>query len=392
MLVQLPLTFPSFNSFSTPLLILVLQGLVFIWLLGSRYFRNKNISDLFLALILVVVCYEQICYTVGFMGWYNTFRNTKINYALIPMGLATAPLIYFYVKSVTASAFKFRKKDFLHFLPAVSIILYRIIIYTYDAVQPGFADTQNGILKIAVDEPIFQPMLMVVEFTAMLLYLAFTIQLFFQYRKRVSNFYSNTYKYELNWIRNFLLAFSLLFMYESVQEVIAALFTELHYTQRWWLNLFMAIVVIYVGVKGYFTDTSKLKNLNFDTVPAPAPTGAPKAGKVVADEDKNKLEQAMKEEKHYLNPELNLIDLASQTGMSRSQLSQVINLGFDKNFNDFVNQYRVEAFKERLANGEHKQLSLLGVAYECGFNSKATFNRVFKKLTQQSPSQYLSSL
>jgi len=100
----------------------------------------------------------------------------------------------------------------------------------------------------------------------------------------------------------------------------------------------------------------------------------------------------MEIDKAYLNPELNLSDLAKQAHMSRAQLSEVINSGFNKNFNDFVNNYRVQAFKSSLKEGKHKQLSLLGVAYESGFNSKATFNRVFKKLTSYSPTQYLNSL
>ncbi|MEO0470134.1 MAG: helix-turn-helix domain-containing protein, partial [Bacteroidota bacterium] len=75
-----------------------------------------------------------------------------------------------------------------------------------------------------------------------------------------------------------------------------------------------------------------------------------------------------------------------------NQLSQIINLGFGQNFNEFVNQYRIEAVKTQLQQGAQKQLSLLGVALECGFNSKATFNRTFKKLTQTTPSQYAASL
>ena len=114
------LSFPDFNIYSTPLLILVVQGLVFVGLLFARYIKKKNISDLFLALILLIVCYQQTCYTVGFMGWYNVFRNTKINYFLIPLGIAIAPLIYFYVKAITTSNFTFKKKNFIHFIPAIT--------------------------------------------------------------------------------------------------------------------------------------------------------------------------------------------------------------------------------------------------------------------------------
>ena len=62
------------------------------------------------------------------------------------------------------------------------------------------------------------------------------------------------------------------------------------------------------------------------------------------------------------------------------------------NFNDFVNQFRVAAIKERLAQGEHLQFTLLAIALECGFNSKATFNRVFKKWEGKTPGQYVAEL
>ncbi|MEM0931629.1 MAG: helix-turn-helix domain-containing protein, partial [Bacteroidota bacterium] len=86
---------------------------------------------------------------------------------------------------------------------------------------------------------------------------------------------------------------------------------------------------------------------------------------------------------------LNLNDLAKRAKMNRAQLSETINLGFGKNFNDFVNMYRIEAFKKMVEAEKHEQLSLLGMAFECGFNSKATFNRVFKKLTKISPTEFL---
>ncbi|MBT8261335.1 MAG: helix-turn-helix domain-containing protein [Bacteroidia bacterium] len=386
------LSFPDFNIWSTPLLILVLQGLVLIGLLLFRYFRKRNVSDLFLALILVIVCYEQICYTVGFMGWYHAFPNTKINYWLIPMALALAPMIYFYVKTSTTSDFKFRKIYWLHFIPAMALVLYRLSIYTYDSLQPGFNDTQNGYLKIHLDEPIIQPILMFVEFAALLLYLAFTFQMFLNYRKKIKLFFSNTFKYELNWILTFLVIFSLLFIYEAVQDVIGTLITELHYTQRWWLNLLLAIATIYIGVKGYFTDTEKLKNLNFNVVAMPSQSTVAKDKPAVSNEELNKLKNFMETEKPYLDPELNLNDLATLINMNRAQLSQLINSGFQKNFNDFVNEYRIEAVKDLLSKGKQKKLSLLGIAYECGFNSKATFNRVFKKLTNTSPTDYLNSI
>ncbi|SEQ43636.1 transcriptional regulator, AraC family [Hyunsoonleella jejuensis] len=386
--------FPDFNIRSTPLLILVIQGLVFAILLLIKFKRKGNLSDLFLGLILLLTCYSQTCYTVGFMGWYNEFRTTKINYFLYNVAIALGPLIYLYVKSVTKSNFRFKKVYWWHFAFVFTFIAYRLIIFSYDALQPGFNETQNGILKIAIDEAIVQPVMGFIEFPFMLLYLAFTLQLFYNYRKRIKQYFSNTYKLELNWILSFLILFSLLFLYDTLQTVIGAFVTDLNYEQRWWLNLLSALVTLYIGIKGYFTDTTKLNKLNFTFSPsleAIPQVSYTKTDKSISEKDITAIKSLMEDNKVYLNPELNLSDLAEQANMSRGQLSEVINSGFNKNFNDFVNMYRVNAFKAMIKEDKHKQLSLLGIAQECGFNSKATFNRVFKKLTNHSPTEYLKS-
>lgn len=387
--------FPNFNVYSTPLLILSLQGLIFALLLLRRYVQKGALSDLFLFFILIITCYRETCFTIGFAGWYDTFRNTKVNYFLIPLSVAIAPLIYFYVKSITTSKVTFRRADWWHFVPAFTLIMYRIGIYTYDAFQPSFEDSQNGILKNVLDEPIVLPIVEVFSTGQMLLYLAFTFQLFFNYRIKINEYFSNTFKLELNWILSFLVAFSFLFLYGTVQTIVSELFIDLDYMQRWWLMFFTGLVIIYVGIKGYFTDTTKLKKLDFSFSPhgITIPDADEKQDlKVIPPNDISLVTKLMEENKAYLDPELNLSDLALQANMSRAQLSEIINSGFHKNFNDFVNTYRVEAFKTMLKEDKQKQLSLVGMAYQCGFNSKATFNRVFKKLTSNSPTEYLQSI
>jgi AraC-like DNA-binding protein len=101
-----------------------------------------------------------------------------------------------------------------------------------------------------------------------------------------------------------------------------------------------------------------------------------------------KLTDYMKSAKPYLNPDLSLPQLATELNISSHYLSQVINEQFNLNFFDFVNEYRVESFKEKIADSEFRKFSLLGIAFECGFNSKSAFNRIFKQTTGITPSQY----
>lgn len=380
--------FPSFNLYSTPLLLLVLQAFIFGFLLLQRYVNKRYIPHLLLAILIFITGYHRTSYTIGFMDWYDTYRNTKINYWLIAFSLAVGPLLYFYVKSITTPNFKFKKKEYWHFIPVSVFIVYKIILFIYDALQPGFDATQNGVLKIALDQKFIQPLVGIVENIQMVLYLAFTLQLYYSYRRKIQQFFSNTYTLELNWIRNFLFIYTFLFLYSIFQGAIGNLIVDLDWKQRWWYQFFSALAIIYISIKGYFTDTKKLTHINFEIPIKEKEQTVSKTSDEFILKNKEKLSVYMEEEKPFLNPDLNLTELSKMIHLSASVVSETINIGFQKNFNDFVNSYRVSEVQKMLDQGKQKNLSLLGIAYECGFNSKATFNRVFKKLTNLSPSQY----
>jgi len=106
---------------------------------------------------------------------------------------------------------------------------------------------------------------------------------------------------------------------------------------------------------------------------------------------KQKLTFLMETEKPYLDGELNLIKLAGLMDISAHQLSYLINQGFDENFFQFVNGYRVRQ-AQKLLSEKKSRFSLLGIAYESGFNSKTSFNTIFKKMTQQTPSEFRKGL
>ena len=97
----------------------------------------------------------------------------------------------------------------------------------------------------------------------------------------------------------------------------------------------------------------------------------------------------MQKEKPYLEPKLSLGQLAEMLGVAANKLSQVINQYEEKNFYDFVNGYRVQEFIVRAQSESNKNLNLLGIAYGSGFNSKSSFNQVFKKMMGETPSAYL---
>lgn len=104
---------------------------------------------------------------------------------------------------------------------------------------------------------------------------------------------------------------------------------------------------------------------------------------------KLKLQQLLETEKPYLNPELSLRKMAELLGLHANQLSWLLNDGFGKNFNEFINHYRIETFKELSKLPENANHTIMSIAYDCGFNSKTVFNTYFKKETGLTPKAYL---
>jgi YesN/AraC family two-component response regulator len=105
---------------------------------------------------------------------------------------------------------------------------------------------------------------------------------------------------------------------------------------------------------------------------------------------KSKLKDLMEQELLFERSDLTLSDVALKLETNAVVLSKVVNQQFNLNFNDYVNQYRVTAVIERIANPQFKNQTLLAIAFDAGFNSKATFNRAFKKFTNKNPKDFLT--
>ena len=97
------------------------------------------------------------------------------------------------------------------------------------------------------------------------------------------------------------------------------------------------------------------------------------------------------ESKPYLNKNLTIGEMADSIEIPAYQLSQLINDQLGQSFFEFINSYRVKEVKVRFFDSKFSNLTLLGIAMECGFNSKASFNRIFKQLTNQTPTEYIKT-
>ncbi|WP_348738777.1 helix-turn-helix domain-containing protein [Tenacibaculum sp. 190524A02b] len=109
-------------------------------------------------------------------------------------------------------------------------------------------------------------------------------------------------------------------------------------------------------------------------------------------EDFEKLMDLIIEKRMYSNSRLTLKVLSEQTNMHSKYISKLINSFTETNFNDFINKFRVNEFKEKAKDASYENYSILGIANESGFSSKSTFYKAFKKFENKSPSEYINSL
>lgn len=228
------------------------------------------------------------------------------------------------------------------------------------------------------------------------IYPMLSLELLFRHRSRIENQFSNTEKINLNWLRNWIII-SITSFWVSFIIIWVAQYNWLNYlTSFQTVAIQLTCNVVIIGFYG-LRQTTIFTNASSETV-YQAPQLSDDKIKPVATVDEKSLEllerlkSYMANQKPYLSSQLNLDSLASQMSVTRHDLSQAINDNLGINFFHFVNQHRVEEVKRRIADQQYAHLTLLGIAFETGFNSKSSFNHIFKKMEGITPSEYKRNL
>ena len=223
-----------------------------------------------------------------------------------------------------------------------------------------------------------------------------TLNLFKKHDINIFNNYSSTDEIDLGWLRKLVIVFGIVWTALIIITVIHHvfnLFSMVFCTDSLFLTLSVFVILIgYFGLKQKFIFENELEQEQ----PVLAEEKMKYSGSTLKDDEATEYTEQLAEymltEKPYLNPELTLTELASQIDISTHHLSQIINEQFKQNFFEYINQFRVEEVKTRINNPKFENYSLLGIALDSGFNSKSSFNRIFKKFTNQTPSQFKSAL
>jgi AraC-like DNA-binding protein len=342
----------------------------------------------------------------GFAGWYDAkdgpYREILF-YTPFVHGLFIGPVLYFYVKSITNFRFRFKQMDFIHFVPGVLYLLWCIVVVVVDKIIVGDYYLMNG-----EEDPDFQVWYQWLQRISIIMYLILSVRYFRQYKSYSLNEFSFADLAGLKWLQNFLIAFGVLTILPLLKEILSLIpvFSNLHYVGSWYYFFLFAVVVYYIAINGYNAVVIPLHKLLFEpklltafhrpfSLPAPENGITDAEFELVSEAEpelekwKQNIEHILEEQRLFEDEELTLTQLSKHLSSNPSFISKVINEGFGKNFNDFINGYRVGAVMGKLQAGEHKTQTLQALAFDCGFNSKATFNRAFKKHTGLSPSEWM---
>lgn len=388
----------DFNTYSSLLLPAFIQGVLFSLLLFYRGWRLERLSDKLLALLLMLNAVKVAYWMLGFAGWYDTHDGYTSFMFYFPFNNVVwmGPLLYFYFLSLTNTAFRLQKNHWKHLvLPAGWLLLMAvkfIIDFSFNrpflTVEAAQYGTKGPLADL--EKNIFGDLVSLASF---FYYLLITMKSFHRYQSYIRQNFSTTEELRFDWLRNLLYTIIAGVLVFFLFELIALVNSGSSYKFDWFAYLGLGIIIYYLSIAGYFTHPRYLQQLHFEPEQKQV-TEKDSVKEILPELEqwKTRLMGYMEKNKPYLQPELNLNDLAKQLSTNSSVLSKVINDGTGRNFNDFINYYRVQELIQRLSSGEHKTQTLLSIAYDSGFNSKATFNRSFKKVTGKTPREYIDSL
>ena len=357
-------------------IVIALLLAVVIFRVSHGAMRNRRV----LAVILLVLSLSVILNSL--LDILLAKYYSPVGHISEPFQLLFGPLLFLYLNQLNKGEMPVKIK-LLHMLP---FILYTVYFVCF---------LSKGQQSQYISKP-FTIIIMILSFTAYMqlwLYYFLCKKELKLYRQKLKQSCSSLERINETWVTHSMFALLLCYL------AITVLFLLNHGMVYLPVNKFLAIIIsliIYVIVYRVLRQPEIITSLASTEV-MPLTQKIPKYKKsslAQHDIEDNliRLKKHMVLHKPYINPELNLNMLADNLNMSPHHLSQVINAGNNTNFYDFINSYRLEEFKQLVADPSNQKATVLSIAFSVGFNSKATFNRLFKKSTQQTPSEYKRSL
>ncbi|MFK5981669.1 MAG: helix-turn-helix domain-containing protein [Flavobacteriaceae bacterium] len=291
------------------------------------------------------------------------------------------PIIYFYYKKITLN-YKFRAKDLLHLIPTFIIIGFVLPFYFLSPLE-------KLSIMLQVSEKSIHPIIdytFIVKLTSLIVYSFLIVRIYF---KKVKND-NKSPLIKIKWQKGIARLVSAYVVFYGVYGLIMVSKVIPKIDFLFHLQIVtMAFMVLYIGYKAYLSPKLFSNSFYEEQLHKYKKSGLTSGFSI---DLKEKLMYLLEVDKIYRQNDISLGILSDKLDTNRHNTSQVINEHFNLNFFELINKFRIEEALEIIKNDTHKNMNIIDVAYEVGFNNKVTFNKSFKKLLSQTPSQYIASL
>ena len=292
------------------------------------------------------------------------------------------PLLFFFERFSTIEGYKLKPFHVFHFIPFLLAVIYMWDFFELDgAVKILFFE--NFYENYSKSPDLFFYSFIVFEF----IYGSITYYNFRKYFAKVGNEYSSDSIYHQKWVLNFILLFNIFWAITLIYHLLLLTRFDFFFPYDYVTYIFLTLFIQTFGF------ASALSPDSFFVTPVKPESEKIKPSSELPDIKitLSELEEYMRIEKPFLNPELRINDLSRMIDIPTHKLSLLINNEKGKNFFEFINDFRVKEVKERLPDPSYSNLTLNAIAKDCGFNSSASFYRVFKQSTGLTPKQFLDS-
>ena len=342
--------------------------------------KPKTLPDVVLAFWLFLIALEM---GISLSMERVRFNGTMLNFSLLIL-LTYMPLMHFYVKALLAESPKFSIKQFLHFVPHIIFFLWLVIFLKDERIFYGNPEHRQTMITV------FRAFFAIYFFTSVIFYSSIIFRSIGDHQKKIQDRFSFTSEsITLNWLKFiqflFVLAFTAMILMGYLGNK-----TDFPFDPRFFIRIPLTIFAFGVSYFGVRQPVLFKQSIENDSTINESKVRYEKSGLTNDDAEKymNRLNNYMLEEKPYLNPELTIKDISDHLNISRHHITQVLNERIEKNFYNFINEFRLEEVKKRIVDPQYSHLTLIAIAFDSGFNSKSAFNSIFKKNTGQTPSEY----
>jgi AraC-like DNA-binding protein len=364
-----------------------IQAFIFLLLLLTK--KQKLVADKILAVWFAVIALHLLIryiYSAGYISYLPHLLGTHIGFPLL-----YGPLLLIYVESLTNKNQRIPKINALHFIPFIVVIVASFPLLFQTAEYK--LDIINGNIEY---KKFYLPIIMMQLLTGPV-YVVWVLLKIKRHKSQIGQLFSYTEKIELKWLKNLTISLAAVWFIIFVVYIIWELFdVAFDFEKELIIYTGVTVFVFFIGFKGLkqspafsvYSGFGKEQTDNDGLRDSSSGINKEFKSEDYSKQEVEKLIKHMDEKKPYLEEKLMLSDIAHELGMRQYKLTKLINDEFKMNFFNFINSYRIEEVKKQLINPKNNNFTVLAIAFDCGFSSKASFNRIFKKMMNQTPSEY----